>query len=105
MMFSSPSAHSKHFDRASKSFVFPSALTLEFGIESYLLATASISRALTQIADKVFVLADSDKFGSRAMYKVMDHDPEFVYITDSKVSDEVKTAFSEKGFVLITEEP
>ena len=61
--------------------------------------------ALSQIADKVFVLADSDKFGARAMYKSMDLDPEFIYITDSRISDEAKTTFTENGFVLITEEP
>lgn len=89
----------------NKSFVFPSALSVENGIESYLLTTVSITRALSQIADKVFVLADSDKFGARAMYKSMDLDPEFIYITDSRISDEAKTTFAENGFVLITEEP
>ncbi len=89
----------------NKSFAFTSALSLDNGMESYLLATVPISRALTEIADKVFILADSDKLNSRAMYKVMELDPEFIYITDSKVSQEIKSAFNERGLVLISEEP
>ncbi len=88
----------------NKSFVFPSALSPEHGIEAYLISTASIGRAMTEIADKVFVLADSDKIGARAMYKVMELDPEFIYITDSKVSKAVKSEFAERGLVLVTEE-
>ncbi len=88
----------------NKSFVFPSAISVKNGIEGYLLPTLSISRLLTEIADKVFVLADSEKFSTRAMYKVMDLDPEFIYVTDSKVKNEIKTEFAEKGLVLISEE-
>ena len=88
----------------NKSFVFPSALSVKNGIEGYVLPTISISRLLTEIADKVFVLADSEKFSTRAMYKIMDLDPEFIYITDSQVKNKIKTEFAEKGFVLISEE-
>lgn len=88
----------------NKSFVFPSALSVKNGIEGYLLPTLSISRVLAEIADKVFVLADSEKFSTRAMYKMMDLDPEFIYITDSQVKNEIKTEFAEKGLVLISEE-
>ena len=88
----------------NKSFVFPSALSVKNGIEGYVLPTLSISRLLTEIADKVFVLADSEKFSTRAMYKIMDLDPEFIYITVSQVKNKIKTEFAEKGFVLISEE-
>ncbi|MBO5745586.1 MAG: DeoR/GlpR transcriptional regulator [Clostridia bacterium] len=88
----------------NKSFVFPSAVSFENGIESYLLQTMPIHRALTEISDRVFVCADSEKIGSRAMFKSLELDPEFIYITDSKASDDIKRQFAERGLVLISEE-
>lgn len=88
----------------NKSFIFPSAVSFENGIESYLLQTMSINRALAEISDRVFVCADSEKLGSRAMFRSLELDSDFIYVTDSKVSEEVKAQFAEKGFVLISEE-
>ena len=88
----------------NKAFIFPSAINFENGIEGYLLKTLSMSRVMAEIADKVFVLFDSEKIGARALYCSMPLDPEFIYITDSKISDEHKAEFAKKGLVLISEE-
>ena len=88
----------------NKAFIFPSAISIEKGIECYLLKLMSMSRVMADIADKVFVLFDSEKIGARAMYRAMDLDPEFIYVTDSKVTDEQRTEFSKNGLLLIAEE-
>ncbi len=89
---------------ANKAFIFPAAINFENGIECYLLQTMSMPRTMAEISDKVFVAFDSEKIGTHALYSAMPLDPEFVYITDSKISEEQRKAFSEKGFVLIAEE-
>lgn len=86
----------------NKAFVFPSALSAQHGIESFLIQTMSIEKLIPTISDKVFVLADSEKFGARAMFKVMDLDPEFIYVTDSRISKEAAEEFAENGLVLIS---
>lgn len=90
---------------ANKAFLFPSAISVEHGIESFLPELQNIQIILSKIADQTFVLADSDKFNTRGMYKVLELDPDFIYITDSNIAPEVKKAFSENGMVLISEEP
>ena len=87
-----------------KAFIFPSAINFEHGIEGFLLNNASIDRVMVDIADRTFVLFDSEKIGTRALYSIMTLNPEFIYITDSKVSDAQRKEFAEKGLVLIAEE-
>ena len=88
----------------NKAFIFPAAINFENGMEGYLLQTMTVSRTMADISDKVFVLFDSKKIGTRALYSVMPLDPEFVYITDSKVSEKHKKQFSDSGLVLVSED-
>lgn len=88
----------------NKAFIFPSAINFQNGIECYMLKSLSMSRIMADIADKVFVLFDSAKMGARALYCVMPLDPEFIYVTDSSISEEDKAEFSRRGLVLISEE-
>jgi DeoR family fructose operon transcriptional repressor len=87
-----------------KAFIFPSAINFEHGIEGYLLNNASIDRVMVDIADRTFVLFDSEKIGTRAMYSIMPLSPDFIYVTDSKVTDAQKREFEKMGLVLISEE-
>ena len=87
-----------------KAFIFPSAINFKNGIEGFLLDNASIDRVMVDIADRTFVLFDSEKIGTRALYSIMPLNPDFIYVTDSKVTDEQKKEFEEKGLVLISEE-
>ncbi len=87
-----------------KAFVFPSSINFEHGIEGYLLNNAAICRTMVDIAERVFVLFDSEKIGTRALYCSMPLNPDFIYITDSKVTDAQKREFEKNGLVLISEE-
>lgn len=88
----------------NKSFVFPSAVSLEHGIEGFVPQTKAMQRIFSSIADKTFVLADSDKFSARGMVKTLDLDPEFIFVTDSLISRDIKTEFAKRGLMLISGE-
>ncbi len=89
---------------ANKAFLFPSAISLEHGIEGFIPELQNMQLILSEIADQTFVLADSDKFNTRGMFKVLELKPDFIYITDSNIASDVKKAFSDSGMVLISEE-
>ena len=50
------------------------------------------------------IAADSSKFGGRALIRVCDLDPRYVYVTDGGVSKEIAQEFAEKNCNLITGE-
>ena len=88
----------------TKAFISPSAISVKNGLETFLAETMALQRILISNSEKTFVLADSEKFTSRATYKMCDLDPEFIYVTDSRVSEETKAEFAENGFLLVYEE-
>ena len=47
---------------AGKGFIFPSAVSIENGITDYNYDLALVQKAIFRSADRIFVLADSNKF-------------------------------------------
>lgn len=88
----------------NKSFICPAALSLEHGIECFIPKLETMQLIMTEISDKTFVLADSDKFLTRGLIKTLDLDPEFIYITDKAVEPSVKEELVSRGFFLVSEE-
>lgn len=86
-----------------KAFIFPSALSLKYGICSNLNEEHLIQSYIVQRAQEIFVLADSSKFERQAMLKICDLHQSYHYITDSSISIELKRLYSENGVNLITE--
>ncbi len=72
-----------------KLFLFPSAVSLKFGISDYTNDSLPLQQALMHNTDKVFVLADSEKLEKNAFIKLGDIPDEYTIITDSGVSDEI----------------
>lgn len=87
--------------RFNKAVVFPVAISIKNGVETYTPQTMGLQRVMLSKADRVLVLADSDKFGAYAPMKVFDLSEEHIYVTDSKVNPETVKDFEEKGFVLV----
>jgi len=81
----------------SKSFIFPTAVSLEFGIGDYHSDLYSIQKKFFEIADKKFILADSSKFEKKALLKVDDMKEEYMYITDSKLPPSLEKLYKENG--------
>ncbi len=87
--------------RFNKAVVFPVAISVENGIETYTFPTVDIQRILIDRADRTLVLADSDKFSTHALVKVCDLSDEHIYVTDSGVDPEIVRSFAENGLVLM----
>lgn len=68
-----------------KAFIFPSAISIEFGICDYQEDLYQIQRQMLKCADSIYVLADSSKFEKKALLKLDDMRKEFCYITDSNL--------------------
>ena len=59
---------------------------------------------MKQAADQCFILADSSKFERKALYKVDDMRPEYIYVTDSQLPEELVRLYEENGLNVITGE-
>ena len=88
--------------RVMKSFVFPSAVSLEYGISGYAANLYPLQRQLLNCCDQAYILADSSKFECKALYKVADMRPEYIYITDSGLNEELAQIYRDNNLTVIT---
>ena len=84
----------------TKAFVCPSGVSLEFGITDYLECFIPIQSAYMRNTDKVFILADSEKFENTAIMKISEASGDFTYVTDSLLPDPVYAQYCEKGLTV-----
>ena len=82
---------------AKKAFLFPGAVSLEYGICSYHNGLLQIQKQLGASSDSVFVLADSSKFEKRSLLKMDDMSPRYSYITDDGLPESLKALYRENG--------
>lgn len=80
-----------------KAFLFPSAISLEFGICDFQEELFQIQKQMLRHADSVFLLADSDKFEKKALLKLDDMRTEYHYITDSNLPEELVHIYQENN--------
>lgn len=83
-----------------KAFIFPSAISMECGIGDFQPELFQVQKKMKEIADSVFVLADSSKFEKKALLKLADMRPEYTYITDSLLPKELKRIYEENGITV-----
>ncbi len=72
-----------------KSFITPSGVSLDFGISDHVQELIDIQRAMLEIADEVYILADSSKFESYAPLKICDLDTSYRYLTDTSLPENI----------------
>ena len=85
-----------------KAFVFPSAISLEHGCGAYEQMLYPQQRLAMHQCDQAYILADSSKFERKALYKVDDMRPEYIYVTDSQLPAELVRLYEENGLNVIT---
>lgn len=85
-----------------KSFICPSAISLEYGISDWQKNLFEVQRHLIKCADSVYILADSSKYEKKAMLKLDDVKSEYVYITDSEITTELKSLYDENNIKIYT---
>ena len=78
-----------------KLFLFPSAISIEFGICDYLQEFYQIQKCILKKADNVYILADSSKYEKRALLKMDDMKPEYHYVTDGMLAEELQKLYRE----------
>ena len=78
-----------------KAFVFPSAISLEYGIGDYQQDLFLVQKELLNISDRTFILADSSKFEQKAFLKLDEMRKEYCYITDSLLPEDLKKLYTE----------
>lgn len=88
--------------RVMKSFVFPSAISMEYGISGYAANLYPLQRQLLSCCDQAYILADSSKFERKALYKVADLRPEHIYVTDDKLPEDLAQIYRDNGLTVIT---
>ena len=88
--------------RVQKAFVFPSAVSLEHGIWGYEETLYPMQQKMLQCCDQAYVLADSSKFERTALYKVSDMRPEYIYVTDPELPEQLQKLYAQNGFTVIT---
>lgn len=85
-----------------KAFIFPAALSLNSGICDTSPHLSQMQKKIIQSADKVFVIADSSKYEKSALIKVSDMSSGYTYISDPKLSDEIKAIYKNNEINIIT---
>lgn len=85
-----------------KSFVFPSAVSLEHGICGFEETLYPLQQKLLRCCDQAYILADSSKFERTALYKVADMRPEYIYVTDPELPEQLRHLYEENSLTVIT---
>ena len=78
-----------------KTFIFPSAVSFECGIYDYQKDLYQIQKQLVKSSDEIYILADSSKFEKTALLKLDNMKPEYIYITDNSLQDEIVKLYKE----------
>jgi len=86
-----------------KAFVIPSAISLQGGVCDFSHDLAPIQQQITERCDKLYFLADSQKFERHGLLKLSDLDKNCFIVTDPGISEELKRLYAEKGVHIITE--
>ncbi len=84
-----------------KSFVFPSAVSLQHGICIYSTEIYILLQNMMQSSEQVYILADSSKFEKQAMLCLDEMKKEYIYVTDCCLSAELKQLYKENGLEFI----
>lgn len=86
-----------------KTFLFPSAISLRFGLCDYIQELNQVQQKLIGCSDQIFILGDNSKFEKTALLKISDMNPDYTYITDRGLSPALKKIYGENGIRIITE--
>lgn len=78
-----------------KAFICPSAVSITHGIGDFQQEMSLMQKEIMRIADTLFVVADSSKFEAKALLKLDDMLPEYQYITDSCLSQDIRNLYQE----------
>lgn len=80
-----------------KTFITPSAVSIEYGICDYEKDLYPIQKQLICSSDQVFILADSSKFEKTGFLQIDSMKKEYIYVTDALLSNEAVRLYQENS--------
>lgn len=83
-----------------KAFIFPSAISMKFGICDFQKELFQIQQQLIKSSDEIYILADSSKFEKKALLKHDNMRAEYHYITDSHIKPELRKLYKDHNINL-----
>lgn len=86
---------------ADKAFIFPSAVSIQYGIMDYDRELCTIQRKMMEQAGETVFLADSDKFEKSGFLKIADVRQDCALVTDSGLEDEICNLYKENQIRVI----
>ena len=86
-----------HQLHATTSFIFPSAISLKYGVADYSSELIPIQKKYLEISNHTVILADSSKFEKTALMKICSTDNSHIYVTDSMLDDNIYKLYRENG--------
>jgi DeoR/GlpR family transcriptional regulator of sugar metabolism len=88
-----------------KSFVLPSAISLDGGICEYHSESHQNQRRMLHFAEETYVVGDYSKFEKKALYKLDDMRDEYFYVTDSSFPEALRKIYELNEKKLIIADP
>lgn len=85
-----------------KVFLGACAVTLDWGLSTPEFDEAVVKKAIIQAGREVFILADSGKFGQRALAQIGPLNEGYTMITDRRLPDEIDGEYRKKGIRVIS---
>lgn len=84
-----------------KAFVGVGGISLKKGITDYLIDEIIVERKIIEIAEKIYILADSTKIENNSLIKVAELSKEMKIVTDSKIDKKIIEKYSKNGIEIL----
>lgn len=86
-----------------KTFLFPTALSMKFGIfgNGEVRGELTFEKQLIAFADSVYVMADSSKFEHNGLHVIDEMRKEYTYVTDSQMPEGLRAMYRENQYQII----
>lgn len=93
--------HFLHNFSVDKSFICVGGISLKRGVTDFLIEEVLVERKMAEIAEEVFILADSTKIENNSLIKICDIENLDLIITDSKLDEGILKKYLENGVKII----
>ncbi|MDU1910619.1 hypothetical protein [Fusobacterium sp.] len=84
-----------------KSFICVGGISLKRGVTDFLIEEVLVERKMAEIAEEIFILADSTKIENNSLIKICDIEKLDLIITDSKLDEDILKKYLENGVKII----
>ena len=90
-----------HNFSVDKSFICVGGISLKRGVTDFLIEEVLVERKMAEIAEEVFILADSTKIENNSLIKICGIENLDLIITDSKLDENILKKYLENGIKII----